>query len=103
MNKIPKISYEALEQVLNKFNSVCKKIKNNNLSSKALIDLLEKYIRELKAEQPAVYDWAVSTMDAYQMLEKPLRIEELFLFLIIFSKALKIQQEIDNLNDLFSQ
>ena len=99
MNKLPKISYEVLEQAIKEFNkSFGDKISIDNLKQSA-----KKYLTELKNNQPAIFDWAVSIDQAYRVANLPITIGELILIIVVFYKSLQAQIEVNGLDEMFNE
>ena len=99
MNKLPKVSYEVLEQAIKEVN----KSFGDKVSIDSLKQSAKKYLMELKNNQPAIFDWAVSIDRAYRVANMPMTIGELVLIIVVFYKSLHAQIEVNGLDKMFNE
>lgn len=101
MGKIPKISYDALTQVIEKTGDMYKKVETSN--PKKIMGVLLEHMKKLEKSQPVIYEWLVSLVSSYRVIGIEPGAGELLLSVIVFNEALIAQQEIDDLANLFKK
>jgi hypothetical protein len=103
MSKVPKVSFELLEQILLRLGDIAGGTDGKIIiPQEKLKPILKKYMRELEVDQPAIYDWVMSSITVADRMGINLGSGGLVLFVSIFSKALKEQKQADDLKDLFN-
>ena len=95
MGKIPKISMDAFKEIQEKIATPYLE----GFTEKGR-DVLEKYIKRFKEDQPLLFDWFEGTLMAQMKGNFEVNMGTVLLVMVLINESLKVQAEINEINDM---
>jgi len=98
MNKIPKVSYQAIEEA---FKSVAS-LDLNTMEEEEVKNHLKQYSQEFSKRQPELFKFTQQMMENHDRITDGKLVSAQFaIYMTIVVKSLYIQKEIDEVTNLF--